>query len=296
MVQEVIPTFDTSQHDTLKAEARKWRLPYWDWAAKKQRTDVDEKDYDVPLILKEPTVKVFTFTGEDDIPNPFFQFTTPYAMGKWGIVHIQYQKDPPKVRQTAICGPVLTEALAFSTSTSKNVMQPARSLPVPIPTQWRRIGPEACRISNLSLKTFGPLTGIKEGMENASLERPSIVYSVWSISLVTANSPRPDMSRGRIRETPSLGKAFTSKRIRFPSCLFSNLKFASNLHGWIGGDWGHMGHIPVAAFDPIFWMHHALVTQLSPGHFWLNHCIQQHRSHLCHLPGVVSLGEALVVG
>lgn len=40
-----------------------------------------------------------------------------------------------------------------------------------------------------------------------------------------------------------------------------------NMHNWCGGDWtepdnhnirlmGHMAHVPLAAFDPIFWLHH----------------------------------------
>ncbi|KAJ7762839.1 hypothetical protein DFH07DRAFT_709304, partial [Mycena maculata] len=36
----------------------------------------------------------------------------------------------------------------------------------------------------------------------------------------------------------------------------------SNLHNWIGGTWGHMGNVPVAAFDPIFWMHHANIDRI----------------------------------
>jgi hypothetical protein len=31
----------------------------------------------------------------------------------------------------------------------------------------------------------------------------------------------------------------------------------NNVHGWVGGDYnGHMSQIPVATFDPLFWLHH----------------------------------------
>ena len=30
----------------------------------------------------------------------------------------------------------------------------------------------------------------------------------------------------------------------------------NNYHGLLGGDFGHMGRPPIAAFDPVFWMHH----------------------------------------
>ena len=36
-----------------------------------------------------------------------------------------------------------------------------------------------------------------------------------------------------------------------------NLEFIhNNIHYWVGGDGGHMGRIPVATFDPVFWLHH----------------------------------------
>lgn len=84
MVNEVIPTFDISQSEQLTAEARKWRLPYWDWAARKPRGD--KKIYDAALILKDETVTVFTSTGEaTTIPNPLWRYRTAKPMGEWGI-------------------------------------------------------------------------------------------------------------------------------------------------------------------------------------------------------------------
>lgn len=34
-----------------------------------------------------------------------------------------------------------------------------------------------------------------------------------------------------------------------------------NVHVCVGGDNGHMGDIPFAAFDPIFWAHHAMIDR-----------------------------------
>jgi tyrosinase len=36
----------------------------------------------------------------------------------------------------------------------------------------------------------------------------------------------------------------------------------NNVHVWVGGDKGHMGDIPFAAFDPIFWAHHAMIDRI----------------------------------
>jgi len=36
----------------------------------------------------------------------------------------------------------------------------------------------------------------------------------------------------------------------------------NNVHMWVGGNKGHMGDIPFAAFDPIFWAHHAMIDRI----------------------------------
>ena len=36
----------------------------------------------------------------------------------------------------------------------------------------------------------------------------------------------------------------------------------NNVHVWVGGDRGHMSDIPFAAFDPIFWAHHAMIDRI----------------------------------
>jgi len=52
--------------------------------------------------------------------------------------------------------------------------------------------------------------------------------------------------------------------------LFSNMADGGNslesphgnVHGTVGGTNGHMSYVPVAGFDPIFWLHHANVDRL----------------------------------
>ena len=36
----------------------------------------------------------------------------------------------------------------------------------------------------------------------------------------------------------------------------------NNVHNWVGGDAGQMGDVPVAAYDPIFFLHHWYVLVL----------------------------------
>jgi tyrosinase len=48
--------------------------------------------------------------------------------------------------------------------------------------------------------------------------------------------------------------------------FFSFSRVLENLHGlvhvWVGGDQGHMRHVPLAAYDPIFWAHHAMIDRI----------------------------------
>jgi len=98
---EIIANYPSDiQSDWLTA-ARGWRLPYWDWAAKKERTDDDgtkTTDYDVPLIVTEQSVDITDDgTTTKKIPNPFYQFTSPAAdnrplglYGKYALSPVTY--------------------------------------------------------------------------------------------------------------------------------------------------------------------------------------------------------------
>ncbi|KAJ8126913.1 hypothetical protein O1611_g6723 [Lasiodiplodia mahajangana] len=42
-----------------------------------------------------------------------------------------------------------------------------------------------------------------------------------------------------------------------------NMEFIhNNIHYWVGGNGGHMSQIPVATFDPTFWLHHCNIDRL----------------------------------
>jgi hypothetical protein len=85
MMDEVIPSFPKAERDHLVTTARKWRLPYWDWAAKKPRNAWQPAGYRIPLIAENRTISVLTPNGTATIPNPMYVFTTPQPMGVHGI-------------------------------------------------------------------------------------------------------------------------------------------------------------------------------------------------------------------
>ena len=65
-----------------KEAARTWRLPYWDWASRKDTPGI-------PDIAMHPTIKIDTpaFPHEPPYPNPMFKFSMPKGetMGKHGV-------------------------------------------------------------------------------------------------------------------------------------------------------------------------------------------------------------------
>ena len=48
--------------------------------------------------------------------------------------------------------------------------------------------------------------------------------------------------------------------------FFTFSRTLEDLHGqvhvWVGGDDGHMSQVPLAAYDPIFWAHHAMIDRI----------------------------------
>lgn len=93
MVNEIIPKYPESMREDFLEAATTFRLPYWDWAAKKKRSGEDSEIYDIPLIAKEPTIEVLSFDGTSptSVPNPMYKFTMPgdERMGCSGVGDVQ---------------------------------------------------------------------------------------------------------------------------------------------------------------------------------------------------------------
>ena len=92
MIKQVIPKLPESKRKDWTDAASTFRLPYWDWAQKKDRDG--NSIYDVPTITKQPRIDVVdlkdgvTIVG---IPNPMFKFTMPNdeRMGCEGVWDVQ---------------------------------------------------------------------------------------------------------------------------------------------------------------------------------------------------------------
>jgi tyrosinase len=90
MINEIIPKYPPSDRDGFRRAAATWRLPYWDWAAKKKRGT--KITYDVPLIVQQETIEIINYDlGSANVENPMYRFTMPgkERMGCAGVSDIQ---------------------------------------------------------------------------------------------------------------------------------------------------------------------------------------------------------------
>ncbi len=89
--------------------------------------------------------------------------------------------------------------------------------------------------------------------------RMNVPNSRPPLNRATARDPAPDADlpdQASVNDVLTGNTDFSS----FTDALESNLH--DNIHGWVGGD---MGMVPIAAYDPIFWSHHAMIDRL----WWL---------------------------
>ena len=105
MVNDIIPTFQESEHKELKKAANQWRWPFWDWATKKKQTPTDQPNYNVPKIIRPPQVEVRTPDGSAMVRNPFHGFEMPegVAMGDPKLKQDIVTRDPVSHPQIISC-------------------------------------------------------------------------------------------------------------------------------------------------------------------------------------------------
>jgi tyrosinase len=81
-MKDYAQTFSGRERDDMIYAAGQWRLPYWDWAAKKPTdwNDLDKKwDYNLPVAFleKHKEVDVKTPAGPGKVRNALYSFTMP---------------------------------------------------------------------------------------------------------------------------------------------------------------------------------------------------------------------------
>ncbi|KAI1177287.1 tyrosinase [Nemania sp. FL0916] len=222
MVNEIIPKYPAYKDEYLKA-ARTWRLPFWDWA----------KNPKIPKMARYKSIWI-TFGGEPqvEISNPLYQFRMPndkkmrvYEVGS--IVNFD-GGDPFDYG----------ECIATSRCPTKEDLAN--------PKAWA----DGVVHDDQADKLMAEHSSVTDESYGSAAE---LVYR-----LLTYPMDYPHFATLARDETAMSVGASTSKATND-----INLEFIhNNIHYWVGGNGGHMSQIPVATFDPTFWLHHCNIDRL----------------------------------
>ncbi|KAI1842912.1 hypothetical protein JX266_010930 [Neoarthrinium moseri] len=224
MIRDIVPTFPEGERKAWRHAADTWRLPFWDWAVTGK---VPKLAHDALALITIPP------RGKTSIENPLHKFRMPNdkPMESEGVRTIPDRTDPENPVQYFY-------GACHASSRSPTEIQTRKDS-----KEWR----EGVVNNELVEKAITDHISIdpKKPQHGSAAE---MVYYLLNHSLsyeefATTGPPVPGEIRG------------VDKMI--------NLEFIhNNIHYWVGGDGGHMSQIPVATFDPIFWLHHCNIDRL----------------------------------
>ncbi|XP_052064333.1 uncharacterized protein LOC127704351 [Mytilus californianus] len=95
-------------------------------------------------------------------------------------------------------------------------------------------------------------------------------FAFWETPTIPSTLLRRDVGRfGSPIDPQRLETVFSKKyhreilRKTTPDSSYANLEsHHDNVHGWVGGDDGHMSDVNLSPMDPVFWLHHCFVDYL----------------------------------
>ncbi|MCJ1424292.1 hypothetical protein MMC29_002179 [Sticta canariensis] len=257
MVDIIIPKFPVDQQDELKDAAKQWRLPFWDWASKRP-VENGSPDYDVPQLVRLESVKIRGPEGLHWVRNPLYVFkmpdNVPMSDGKVDF------RDIPQVGKIHIIHKDGGSQFQFNTCKGTSRYPPTNAAGQP------------------NSRTF-----IEGYQDNDSIMRSLRDFSIASTGQSDSNTAVVTSVVNGGNLTSALREAFYRVIVMPNYETFSNSSFNNGnpvpawdsiealhglIHGLCGGaiingtGYGHMAQVPVAAFDPIFWLHHCNVDRL----------------------------------
>ncbi|KAI1105912.1 Di-copper centre-containing protein [Jackrogersella minutella] len=260
LMKEEIKKYPQKDRPELLEAVKTWRLPFWDWAQKKPVGGNSKKrDYNVPLAIlkKEVDIRMPTPEGHGLCQNALYQFNMPgnITMGDPSLKDLKitaskiqdpqsgktytYPFDKCEATSRHPKGPGVTQDWVDGKQDNQAIVQEMRDY------KWDPI-------NNTEDSSSGNLTASLRGA----------FYRVLTIETFDSFSTKRAPNHGA--DNP------VTKDHAFDSCEGLH----DNMHIWCGGDstdpdsnnirlMGHMSHVPVAAFDPIFWIHHCNVDRMA---------------------------------
>ncbi|KAF5005500.1 hypothetical protein FDECE_8078 [Fusarium decemcellulare] len=282
LMKEEARKFAPDEVPSLLEAATSWRFPYWDWAMKKPDPKQGGKyDYNIPLVIQNKTVSIrLPFgSGFGEVENAFYQFTMPgkVAMGDESLA----SKDPLQDLRIAA-------SKGFDQDLKKGYTLPVSVFSRFLVSSIDNLEYDKC----IATSRYAQGSGINQEWVDGKQNNEMIVESLRDYKWDPKKNTE-DRRKGNL--TASLRDAFyrvltikkfedfaTKRKPGFGPRVPGNAKdyafdsaenIHDNIHGWCGGPrtdpddngvalLGHMSHVPVAAFDPIFWLHHCNVDRL----------------------------------
>ncbi|KAF5530185.1 di-copper centre-containing protein [Fusarium napiforme] len=216
------------------AAARRWRLPYWDWALKPSLPDIARND-------KISIVKSWDGQAQpqyENVDNPMYRFQMPGHSPMGDDTYGNYRIDNKKDTPWDLCIGTSRHGITLRDKERKWVEGVSNNEQV-----------------DLSLQ------GVHKDLSCLTLR--DAVYRLLTHDYTTkyVNFASTKHDKEKMEKAPG----DTAKG-------YLNLEQIHNsVHDFIGGGTdragiGHMGSVPVAAFDPIFWLHHCNIDRLL--HLW----------------------------
>ncbi|KAF4990549.1 hypothetical protein FGRMN_8410 [Fusarium graminum] len=262
-MNEIIDAWELSETEIArwKKAADGWRLPYWDWARKQKYT----QNFALPQVLTLETVEIFPpqdlkvpIKNPETYPNPLFGFEnpekkadgTPLPLGQMpGNKSLWNIKDNDEHNKGN--SPANPDVLPWSLTTGTG--------------RW---GIKIDGEDYTGLSGVNNFTAANEFIAN--MEKPDHWYKYNPGNLSDS------VNRLFCKDYNSTWGTFAStkwpadaKKAKNSPAWLSLEYIHNNVHNITGGfDFdqskgvGHMSDVPVAAFDPIFWLHHCQIDRL----------------------------------
>ncbi|KAL7936597.1 hypothetical protein V8C35DRAFT_295919 [Trichoderma chlorosporum] len=247
IMTEIINGGSLNIDESSKAEwiqaATTWRLPYWDWARKQHYNN----NFAVPNLFTRDTVTIWLPNGveQNNYPNPFWSFQNPEV----------YENGNP--RPFGHMPPGKTE-YNISNAGSGEFIKP-----------WA----EPSATSRYGITSHGQYYHGLEGINNFTAANQALANDHQFPFLESSGTLSDAVNRLLSSSFVTTWEKFASTKwhenspSNQPTSYLSVETIHNTVHNLTGGSnlktgLGHMADVPVAAFDPLFWLHHCQVDRL----------------------------------
>ncbi|KAJ5173461.1 uncharacterized protein N7500_001392 [Penicillium coprophilum] len=238
MIREIIPQFSEAHQASWREQAESWRLPFWDWA----------RNGRVPDLAKYPTITVPRPEGGSiRINNPLFQFRMPTdkPMRSEGVGTENTWENDTEQEEYKNFG----NAIGTSRWPDEEDQNPRSE-------GWRHGVVNNRKVAD----AFNSHEGYNNKNHGPAAE---MVYRLLTVPMdyTTFASTNPTSKDQKVDEDLNIeyGALHLSMYCALHLVAQNTNKLGS--HGWTGAA-GHMGNVPVASFDPLFFLHHCNIDRL----------------------------------